>query len=46
MERLFRGIQLAFASVRGSLYLAVLVTATIFAAATGHRRLVGDAARL
>ena len=35
MERLFRGIQLAFASVRGSLYLAVLVTATIFAAATG-----------
>ena len=35
MERLFRGIQLTFASVRGSLYLAVLVTATIFAAATG-----------
>ncbi len=35
MERLFRGIQLAFASVRGSLYLAVLLTATIFAAATG-----------
>jgi TRAP-type mannitol/chloroaromatic compound transport system permease large subunit len=35
MERLFRGIQLALASVRGSLYLAVLVTATIFAAATG-----------
>ena len=35
MERLFRGVQLAFASVRGSLYLAVLVTATIFAAATG-----------
>jgi TRAP-type mannitol/chloroaromatic compound transport system permease large subunit len=35
MERLFRGIQLAFASIRGSLYLAVLVTATIFAAATG-----------
>jgi tripartite ATP-independent transporter DctM subunit len=35
MERLFRGVQLMLASVRGSLYLAVLVTATIFAAATG-----------
>jgi tripartite ATP-independent transporter DctM subunit len=35
MERLFRGVQLLFASLRGSLYLAVLVTATIFAAATG-----------
>ena len=35
MERLFRGIQLALASVRGSLYIAVLATATIFAAATG-----------
>jgi tripartite ATP-independent transporter DctM subunit len=35
MERLFRGVQLALASVRGSLYLAVLITATIFAAATG-----------
>lgn len=35
MERLFRGIQLLFSSVRGSLYLAVLATATIFAAATG-----------
>ena len=35
MERLFRGVQLALASVRGSLYLAVLVTATIFAAAPG-----------
>jgi tripartite ATP-independent transporter DctM subunit len=35
MQRLFRGVQLAFASVRGSLYLAVLLTATIFAAATG-----------
>ncbi|MBX9904256.1 MAG: TRAP transporter large permease subunit [Burkholderiales bacterium] len=35
MERLFRGIQLLFSSVRGSLYLAVLMTATIFAAATG-----------
>jgi len=35
MERLFRGVQLALGSVRGSLYLAVLLTATIFAAATG-----------
>ncbi|MBM3733324.1 MAG: TRAP transporter large permease subunit [Acidimicrobiia bacterium] len=35
MERLFRGIQQLLANLRGSLYLAVLVTATIFAAATG-----------
>ncbi|MEO8485909.1 MAG: TRAP transporter large permease subunit [Betaproteobacteria bacterium] len=35
MERLFRGVQLALASLRGSLYVAVLLTATIFAAATG-----------
>jgi tripartite ATP-independent transporter DctM subunit len=35
MERLFRGVQMMLASVRGSLYLAVLITATIFAAATG-----------
>ena len=35
MERLFRGVQLALRNVRGSLYLAVLITATIFAAATG-----------
>jgi tripartite ATP-independent transporter DctM subunit len=35
MERLFKGIQQLLASVRGSLYLAVIVTATIFAAATG-----------
>ncbi|CAG0998109.1 C4-dicarboxylate TRAP transporter large permease protein DctM [Burkholderiales bacterium] len=35
MERLFRGVQLALASVRGSLYIAVLLTATVFAAATG-----------
>ena len=35
IERLFRGVQLLFASLRGSLYLAVLITATIFAAATG-----------
>jgi tripartite ATP-independent transporter DctM subunit len=35
MNRLFRGVQLALAPLRGSLYLAVLITATIFAAATG-----------
>lgn len=35
MERLFRAIQLLLGAVRGSLYLAVLITATIFAAATG-----------
>jgi tripartite ATP-independent transporter DctM subunit len=35
MERLFRAIQLLLARLKGSLYLAVLVTATIFAAATG-----------
>ncbi|KAB2849693.1 MAG: TRAP transporter large permease subunit [Hyphomicrobiaceae bacterium] len=35
MERLFRGVQELLAGVRGSLYLAVLITATIFAAATG-----------
>ncbi len=35
MERLFRSFQMLLAPVRGSLYLAVLVTATIFAAATG-----------
>src|SRR6185312_9672729 len=35
MERLSRGIQQLLANVRGSLYLAVLITATIFAAATG-----------
>ncbi len=35
MERLFRSIQTLLAGLRGSLYLAVLVTATIFAAATG-----------
>jgi len=32
---LFHGVQLLLAGVRGSLYLAVLITATIFAAATG-----------
>ena len=35
MNRLFRGVQLLLAPLRGSLYLAVLITATIFAAATG-----------
>jgi tripartite ATP-independent transporter DctM subunit len=35
MERLFLGVQQLLAGVRGSLYLAVLITATIFAAATG-----------
>lgn len=35
MERLFTGIQQLLAGLRGSLYLAVMITATIFAAATG-----------
>ncbi len=35
MERLFKGVQQLLAGLRGSLYLAVLITATIFAAATG-----------
>jgi tripartite ATP-independent transporter DctM subunit len=35
MERLFKGIQQLLAGLNGSLYLAVLITATIFAAATG-----------
>jgi tripartite ATP-independent transporter DctM subunit len=35
MERLFRAFQLMLARVRGSLYLAVILSATIFAAATG-----------
>lgn len=35
MERMFTGIQQLLAGLRGSLYLAVLITATIFAAATG-----------
>ena len=35
MERLFRGVQLMLAPVRGSLYLAVLVTATIFGIGAG-----------
>ncbi len=35
MERLFRGFQLVMGPVRGSLYLAVLIVATIFAMATG-----------
>jgi tripartite ATP-independent transporter DctM subunit len=35
MERLFRAFQFILAPVRGSLYLGVLLTATIFATATG-----------
>ena len=35
MERLFRGFQYVLAPVRGSLYLGVLLTATLFATATG-----------
>jgi tripartite ATP-independent transporter DctM subunit len=35
MERLFRAFQLLLAPVRGSLYLGVILTATIFAMATG-----------
>jgi len=35
MERLFNGIQQLLSGLNGSLYLAVLITATIFAAATG-----------
>jgi tripartite ATP-independent transporter DctM subunit len=35
MERLFRAFQVVFAPVRGSLYLGVILTATIFAMATG-----------
>ena len=35
IQRLFRGVQLLLAPVNGSLYLAVIITATIFAAATG-----------
>ena len=35
LERLFRSVQLALARLPGSLYLAVMFCATIFAAATG-----------
>jgi tripartite ATP-independent transporter DctM subunit len=35
MERLFRAFQFILAPVRGSLYLGVLLTATLFATATG-----------
>lgn len=35
MERLFNAFQLMFARLRGSLYLAVLSTSTLFAMATG-----------
>ncbi|MEM7748469.1 MAG: TRAP transporter large permease subunit [Pseudomonadota bacterium] len=35
MDRLFTGFRMLLANVKGSLYIAVLVTATLFAAATG-----------
>ena len=35
MNRLFHGIQLLFGRVHGSLYIATIFTATLFAAATG-----------
>ncbi len=35
LERLFRSVQLALARLHGSLYIAVMFCATIFAAATG-----------
>jgi tripartite ATP-independent transporter DctM subunit len=35
MERLFRVLQLIMAPLRGSLYVAVILTATVFAMATG-----------
>lgn len=35
MERLFKAVQLMFAAMRGSLYIAVLFVSVIFAAATG-----------
>ena len=35
MERLFRSFQLILAPLKGSLYLGVLLTATVFATATG-----------
>ena len=35
MERLFKAFQFIFARMRGSLYLGVLLTATVFATATG-----------
>ena len=35
MERLFKAFQFIFARIRGSLYIGVLLTATVFATATG-----------
>lgn len=35
MDRLFSGFRLLLANLKGSLYVAVLITATLFAAATG-----------
>jgi tripartite ATP-independent transporter DctM subunit len=43
LERLFRSVQLALARVHGSLFIAVMFCATIFAAATG---IVGAAVTL
>ena len=43
MQRLFTGVQLLLGGLRGSLYLAVVITATVFAAATG---IVGSAVTL
>jgi tripartite ATP-independent transporter DctM subunit len=43
MQRLFTGVQLLLGGLRGSLYLAVIITATVFAAATG---IVGSAVTL
>ena len=35
MDRLFTGFRMMLANVKGALYIAVLITATLFAAATG-----------
>lgn len=43
MDRLFRSFQLLFAKVAGSLYVAIIMTGTIFAAATG---IVGSSVNL
>ena len=43
MDRLFRSFQLLFAKLAGSLYAAIIITGTIFAAATG---IVGSSVNL
>ncbi len=43
MERLFRSFQMMFARIAGSLYVAIIITGTIFAAATG---IVGSSVNL